>query len=54
MKFLLNNRQFFVVFFSHLSNDGDEVVFTQTEELDVFHNHHLIVVLVENCVVQNV
>ena len=40
-----------IVVLSHLSDDWDEVVFTQTEELNVFYNHHLIMVLVENCVV---
>lgn len=39
---------------SHLPDDGHQVVLAQTEELYVFHDHHLVVVLVEDRVVENV
>lgn len=38
----------------HLAVEGDQVVFTHGEHFDVLHHHHLVVVLVEHRIVQDV
>ena len=37
----------------HLAVEWQHVVFAQREEVDVLYNHHLIVVLLEQCIGQN-
>lgn len=42
------------VCFSHPAEDGHQVMFTHGEHVDVFDDHHLVVVFVEDGVVQHV
>ena len=38
---------------SNLADEWNQVMFTHGKEFDVFHNHHLLVVLVEDRIVQH-
>lgn len=43
-----------VIACAYLANEGHQVVLTHREHVDVFHNHHLVMVLVKDSVVQHV
>ena len=38
----------------YLSKEGHQVMFTQREQIDVLDNHHLVMVFIEDCVVQDI
>lgn len=39
---------------TNLSGEGDQMMFAETKDFDIFHDNHLIMVLVEDGVVDNV